>query len=148
MTFIPYRGAGPAMTDLIAGQVDLLVVQAAVALPQVRAGTIKAIANLSPQRSASMPDIPTSDEGGVPGLYMSGWFGFFAPKGTPKDVVDKLNGAMVQALGRSGRASASPISGSTSPHASSRRRRGSRAFHKAEIDKWWPIIKAAGIRAE
>ena len=67
VTFIPYRGAGPAMTDLISGQVDLLVVQGAVALPQVRAGTIKAIANLSPQRSASMPDIPTSDETGVPG---------------------------------------------------------------------------------
>ena len=78
VTFIPYRGAGPAMTDLISGQVDLLVVQGAVALPQVRAGTIKAIANLSPQRSASMPDIPTSDETGVPGPYMSGWFGFLA----------------------------------------------------------------------
>src|SRR4029434_5000256 len=61
-------------------------------------GTIKAIANLSPQRSSTMPDIPTSVEGGVPGLYMSGWFGFFAPKGTPKDVVGKLTGAMVQAL--------------------------------------------------
>ena len=96
--FIPYRGAGPAMTDLISGQVDLLVVQGAAALPQVRAGTIKAIANLSPQRSPSIPDIPTSDEGGVPGLYMSGWFGFFAPKGTPKDVIAKLNGAMMQAL--------------------------------------------------
>ena len=98
VTFIPYRGAGPAMTDLISGQVDLLVVQGAVTLPQVRGGTIKAIANLSPQRSASMPDIPTSDETGVPGLYMSGWFGFFAPKGTPKEVVDKLNGAMMQVL--------------------------------------------------
>src|SRR4029450_9846884 len=85
--YIPYRGAGPAMTDLVSGQVDLLGVQGAAALPQIRAGKIKAIANLSPQRSASMPDIPTSDEGGVPGLYMSGWFGFFAPKGTPKDVI-------------------------------------------------------------
>jgi tripartite-type tricarboxylate transporter receptor subunit TctC len=83
VTFIPYRGAGPAMTDLISQQVDLLLVQAAAAMPQVRAGTVKAIANLSPQRSASMPDIPTADETGVPGLYMSGWFGFFAPKGTP-----------------------------------------------------------------
>src|SRR5882757_6549954 len=96
--FIPYRGAGPAMTDLISGQVDLLVVQGAVALPQVRGGTIKAIVNLSPNRSASMPDIPTSDEGGVPGLYMSGWFGFFAPKSTPKDIIDKINSAMVQVL--------------------------------------------------
>ena len=98
LTFIPYRGAGPAMTDLVAGQVDLLVAQGAVTLPQVRGGTIKAIANLSPQRSASMPDIPTSDETGVPGFYMSGWFGFWAPKGTPKDIVAKLNGAMMQVL--------------------------------------------------
>ena len=98
VTYIPYRGAGPAMTDLISGQVDLLVIQGAAALPQVRAGTIKAIANLSPQRSASMPDIPTSDETGVPGLYMSGWFGFFGPKGMPKEAVDKLNGAMRQVL--------------------------------------------------
>jgi tripartite-type tricarboxylate transporter receptor subunit TctC len=115
VTFIPYRGAGPAMTDLVSGQVDLLVVQGAVALPQVRAGTIKAIANLSPQRSASMPEIPTSDETGVPGLYMSGWFGFWAPKGTPKEIIGKLNAA---------------------------------AFQKAEIAKWWPIIKAAGVKAE
>src|SRR4051794_35661910 len=96
--FIPYRGAGPAMTDLISGQVDLLVAQGAVTLPQVRGGAIKAIASLSPQRSASMPDIPTSEESGVPGLYMSGWFGFFAPKATPKDVIARLNGAMVEAL--------------------------------------------------
>src|SRR5688572_4070507 len=77
VTFIPYRGAGPAMTDLISGQVDLLVVQGAVSLPQVRAGTIKAIANLSAQRSDSIPDIPTSAEGGVPGFLTSGWFGFW-----------------------------------------------------------------------
>ena len=96
--FIPYRGAGPAMTDLISGTVDLLVVQGAVALPQIRAGKIKALANLSPARSASMPDIPTADETGVPGLYMSGWFGFWAPKGTPKDIIAKLNAATVEAL--------------------------------------------------
>src|SRR6476646_4206603 len=96
--FIPYRGAGPAMTDLVSGTVDLLVVQGAVALPQIRAGKIKPLANLSAQRSASMPDIPTAEEAGVPGLYMSGWFGFWAPKGTPKDVVAKLNGAMMQVL--------------------------------------------------
>src|SRR5882757_9339879 len=81
--FIPYRGAGPAMTDLVSGQVDLLVVQGAIALAQIRGGKIKALANLSPQRSSSMPDIPTSDESGVPGLYMAGWFGFWAPKGPP-----------------------------------------------------------------
>ena len=96
--YIPYRGAGPAMTDLVSGQVDLLVVQSAVALPQIRGGKIKAVANLSPQRSASISDIPTSDESGVPGLYMSGWFGFWAPKGTPKPIIAKLNAAMVEAL--------------------------------------------------
>ena len=104
--FIPYRGAGPAMTDLISGQVDLLVVQAAAALPQVQAGTVKVLANLSPQRSAAIPDIPTSDESGVPGLYMSGWFGFFGPRGLPKDVLARLNGAMVRDARRSGGAQA------------------------------------------
>src|SRR4029453_8318701 len=83
---------------IVAGQVDLLVSQAAVAWPQVQAGTVKALANLSPQRSAAVPDIPTSDEAGVPGLYISGWFGLFAPKGTPKDILTKLNTAMVDAL--------------------------------------------------
>jgi len=82
--FIPYRGAGPAMTDLISGTVDLLVVQGAVALPQIRAGKIKALANLSATRSASMPDIPTADETGVPGLYMSGWFRLLGAKGHAK----------------------------------------------------------------
>src|SRR4029434_4360527 len=96
--FIPYRGAGPAMTDLVSGTVDLLVVQGAVALPQIRAGKIRALANLSPQRSASMPDIPTSDESGVKGLYMSGWFGFWAPKGTPQEVVAQINAATREAL--------------------------------------------------
>jgi tripartite-type tricarboxylate transporter receptor subunit TctC len=146
--FIPYRGAGPAMTDLLSGQVDLLVVQAAVALPQVRGGTIKAIANLSPQRSPSVPDIPTSDEGGVSGLYMSGWFGFFAPKGTPKDVITKLNGAMVQAL-------ADPVVrarfaelGLDVASRDQQTPEGLAAFHKAEIEKWWPIIKTAGVKPE
>ncbi len=139
--FIPYRGAGPAMQDLIAGQVDLLVVQAAAALPQVRAGTIKAIANLSPRRSQAVPDIPTSDEGGVPGLYMSGWFGFFAPKGTPKDVIAKLNDAMVQ------RARFADL-GLDVASREQQTPEGLASFHKAEIEKWWPIIKAAGIKAE
>jgi tripartite-type tricarboxylate transporter receptor subunit TctC len=146
--FIPYRGAGPAMTDLISGQVDLLVVQAAVALPQVQGGTIKAIANLSPSRSPALPDIPTSDEGGVPGLYMSGWFGFFAPKGTPKDVVAKLNGAMVQVLADPAvRARFTQLGLDVAPR-EQQTPEGLAAFHKGEIEKWWPIIKAAGVKAE
>src|SRR4051812_48600111 len=146
--FIPYRGAGPAMTDLLSGQVDLLVVQGAVALPQVRAGTIKAIANLSPQRPASMPDIPTSDEGGVPGLYMSGWFGFFAPKGTAKDVIAKLNGAMVQALADPAvRARFTELGLDVASH-QQQTPEGLAMFQKAEIEKWWPIIKAADIKTQ
>jgi tripartite-type tricarboxylate transporter receptor subunit TctC len=146
--FVPYRGAGPAMTDLISGQVDLLVVQAAVSLPQVRAGTIKALANLSPQRSASMPDIPTSDESGVPGLHVPGWFGLFAPKGTPPDVIAKLNGAMVAALADPDvRARFTQLGLDVAPR-EQQTPEALAAFQKADIDKWWPIIKAAGIRGE
>jgi tripartite-type tricarboxylate transporter receptor subunit TctC len=146
--FIPYRGAGPAMTDLISGQVDLLVVQAAVALPQVRGGTIKAIANLSPRRSPALPDIPTSDEGGVPGLYMSGWFGFFAPKGTPKDVIAKLNDAMVQALADPAVRARFTELGLDVASREQQTPEGLAAFHKGEIEKWWPIIKSAGVKPE
>ena len=145
VNFIPYRGAGPAMQDLVAGHVDLLVVQAAVVMPQVQAGTIKVITNLSPARSKVLPDIQTSDEGGVKGLYASGWFGLFAPKNTPKEAIDKLNAAMVQAL-------ADPAIvkrlGDLGLDVASREQQtpaGLAAFNKAEIDKWWPIIKSANI---
>jgi tripartite-type tricarboxylate transporter receptor subunit TctC len=146
--FIPYRGAGPAMQDLLAGQVDLLVVQAAAALPQVRSGNIKAIANLSPQRSPTVPDIPTSGEGGVPGLYASGWFGLFAPKATPKEVIDKLNGAMVQALADPAVRARLAELGLDVASREQQTPEGLAAFHKAEIEKWWPVIKAAGIKAQ
>jgi tripartite-type tricarboxylate transporter receptor subunit TctC len=148
MTFVPYRGAGPAMTDLVSGQVDLLVVQGAAALPQVRGGTIKAIANLSPQRSPSMPDIPTSDEGGVPGWYMSGWFGFFAPKGTPREVIGKLNAAMVQALADPAVKARFTELGLDVATREQQTPEGLAAFHKAEIEKWWPIIRSANVKAE
>jgi tripartite-type tricarboxylate transporter receptor subunit TctC len=146
--YIPYRGAGPAMTDLVSGQVDLLVVQGAVALPQIRGGKIKAIANLSPERSASMPDIPTSDEGGVPKLYMSGWFGLFAPKGTPKNVIATLNSAMVQALADPAVRARFAELGLDVASREQQTPEGLAAFQKAEIEKWWPIIKEAGIQAQ
>ncbi len=148
VTFIPYRGAGPAMTDLVSGQVDLLVAQGAVTLPQVRAGTIKAIVNMSPKRSSSIPDIPTSDESGVPGLYMSGWFGFFAPKGTPKDVIAKLNDALVQSLADPAIKAKFAELGLDVASRVQQSPEGLAAFHKAEIEKWWPIIKAGNIKAE
>jgi tripartite-type tricarboxylate transporter receptor subunit TctC len=146
--FIPYRGAGPAMTDLMSGTVDLLVVQGAVALPQIRAGKIKALANLSATRSASMPDIPTADETGVPGLYMSGWFGFWAPKGTPKDIIAKLNAATVEALADPAIQKRFTELGLDVAPRAQQTPEGLAAFQKAEIEKWWPIIKDAGIGAQ
>ena len=146
--FIPYRGAGPAMTDLISGTVDLLVVQGAVALSQIRGGRIKAIANLSPQRSASMPDIPTSDEGGIPGLYMSGWFGLYAPKATPKDIIATLNGAMVQSLADPALQKRFTELGLDVAPREQQTPEGLAKFQQAEMDKWWPLIKAAGIGAQ
>jgi tripartite-type tricarboxylate transporter receptor subunit TctC len=145
---IPYRGAGPAMQDLISGQVDILVAQAAAVLPQVRAGTMKAIANLSPRRSQAVPDIPTPDESGVAGLYASGWFGFFAPKGTPKDVVATLNGAMMQVLSDLAVRARFTELGLDVASREQQTPEGLAAFHRAEVEKWWPIIKAAGIKPE
>jgi tripartite-type tricarboxylate transporter receptor subunit TctC len=144
--YIPYKGAGPAMTDLISGQVDLLVVQAAVSMPQLEAGTVKVLANLSPQRSAALPGIPTSDESGVPGLYMSGWFGFFGPRGLPRDVAGKLNGAMAQALAEPAVQKRFVQLGIDVASKQQQTPEGLAAFHKAEIDKWWPIIRKAGLK--
>jgi tripartite-type tricarboxylate transporter receptor subunit TctC len=146
--FIPYRGAGPAMTDLMSGTVDLLVVQGAVALPQIRAGKIKALANMSVARSASMPDIPTADETGVPGLYMSGWFGFWAPKGTPKEIIARLNAATTEALADPAIHKRFTELGLDVAPRAQQTPDGLAAFQKTEIAKWWPIIKAANIKAE
>ncbi len=146
--FVPYRGGGPAMQDLMAGNIDLLVIQAAAGLPQVRAGSIKAFANLSANRSFAVPGIPTADEGGVPGIHIAGWFGFFAPKGTPKEPISKLNDAMVQALADPAVRARLADLGLDIASRELQTPEGLAAFHKAEIEKWWPMIKAAGIKAE
>jgi tripartite-type tricarboxylate transporter receptor subunit TctC len=143
--YVSYQGAAPAMKDLLAGQVDLVVVQAAAALPQMRAGTVKAIANLSPERSTAIPDIPTSGEGGVPGFYMTGWFGFFAPKGTPRTAIGKLNAAMVQVLADLRTRTRFAELGLDVAPSTLQSPEGLAAFRKVEIEAWWPIIKAAGI---
>jgi tripartite-type tricarboxylate transporter receptor subunit TctC len=148
LLLVPYRGAGPGMTDLISGQVDLMIAQAAVMMPQVRAGTIKALVNLSPQRSASIPDIPTSDEAGVPGLYLSGWFGLFAPKATSSEIIAKLNSAMVQALAEPMVQKRFTELGLDIPSRAQQTPEELAAFHKAEVEKWWPIIQAAAIKGE
>ena len=146
--FVPYRGAGPAMQDMLAQQVDLMVVQAAVTLPQARAGAVKILANLSPVRSSVIPTIPTSAESGIPGLYASGWFGLFGPRGMQKEVVARLNGALVQALADPAVKTRFADLGLDMATRELQSPEGLAAFHKAEIDKWWPIIKAANIKVE
>ncbi|MFL5067327.1 MAG: Bug family tripartite tricarboxylate transporter substrate binding protein, partial [Xanthobacteraceae bacterium] len=102
----------------------------------------------SPNRSSAVPDIPTSDEAGVPGLYISGWFGFFAPKGTPKDVIAKINAAMVAALADPAVRKRYADLGLDVASREQQTPEGLAAFHKAEIEKWWPIIRQAGLKAE
>ncbi len=148
LTFVPFRGAGPAMQAMLGGQVDLMILQAAAALPQARAGAVKVLANLSPKRSAVIPEVPTSDESGLPGLYAAGWFGLFGPKGMRKEVVARLNSAMMEALADPGlKARFADLGLDVAPR-ELQTPEGLAAFHKAEIDKWWPVIKAAGIKVE
>ena len=147
VTFVPYRGAGPAMQAMLGGQVDLMVVQAAVTLPQARVGAVKILANLSPKRSPVVPGVPTSNESGIPGLYASGWFGLFGPRGMKKEVVARLNDAMVRALADTTLKARFADLGLDIASRELQTPEGLAAFHKAEIEKWWPVIKAAGIKA-
>ena len=146
--FIPYRGAGPAMQAMLAGQVDLMVLQSAAALPQARAGKVKILANLSPKRSTAVPNLPTSDESGLPGLYAAGWFALFAPRGTPREAIARLNAAMVAALADAKVRERLTDLGLDVASREQQTPEGMAAFHKAEIDKWWPIIRAANIKIE
>ena len=145
--FIPYRGLAPAMQDMIAGQIDLMFDTSANSLPQVRSGTIKAFGITAKARLAAAPDIPTMDEAGLPGFQLSNWRGLWAPKGTPRDVISKLNAAARSALadpsvrkrlGDLGQELFPPEQ--LTPEALG-------ALQKAEIEKWWPVIKAANIKA-
>jgi tripartite-type tricarboxylate transporter receptor subunit TctC len=146
--FVPYRGTAPAMRDLLAGQIDIMIDQASNVLPQLRAGAIKAFAVTSKERLPSAPDVPTVDEAGLPGLYVSVWHGLWAPKGTPADIIAKLNRAVVKSLGESGTTEKLAALGQEIPPADQLAPQALGAFQKAEIEKWWPIVKEAGIKAE
>src|SRR5262245_48603178 len=146
--FVPYRGGGPAMQDLVAGQIDLMIIQAAVALPQVRAGAIKAYAVTASGRFPAAPEIPSVDELGLPGIHISGWFALFAPKGTPAAIVSKLNAAAVEALADPNvRARLENLGQEIFPR-EQQTPEALAAYHNAEIERWWPIIKAANIKPE
>jgi len=139
---VPYRGAAPIMQDLLAGRIDLMFDFAADALPQIRFGTIKAYAVTAPNRLPAAPDVPTVDEAGLPGFYVSAWEGVWAPKGTPKEVIGKLNSAIVAALADpSVRQRLAELGQEIYPR-DQQTPESLRALQLAEIKKWWPIIKA------
>jgi tripartite-type tricarboxylate transporter receptor subunit TctC len=145
---VPYRSAGLSMQDLIAGQIDILLDTPAVSLPQVNAGTIKAYAVTAKSRLAVAPDIPTVDEAGLTGFYFSFWHAIWVPKNTPKPIIAKLNAAVVNALADPGvRKRLTDIAQDIYPP-EQLTPEALGAFHRAEAEKWWPIIKAAGIKAE
>jgi tripartite-type tricarboxylate transporter receptor subunit TctC len=147
--FVPYRvGLAAAMQDLVGGQIDFMIDTAANSLPQVRAGTIKAFAVTSKTRLAAAPDIPTVDEAGLPGLYALNWQAAFLPKNAPKEVVAKLNAAIASALAdTSVRTRLAGIGQEILPR-DQQTPEALAVFQKAEVEKWWPLIKAANIKAE
>jgi tripartite-type tricarboxylate transporter receptor subunit TctC len=148
LQIVPYRGAAPAMQDLVAAQIDLLFVQPAVALPQVRGGAIKVYAITGPNHLAVAPEIPTVDEAGLPGLHVLGWYGLFAPKGTPADVIAKLNAAVKEALADADVQARMADLGQDIYPRDQQTPEALAALQKSEIEKWWPIIKASNIKAE
>jgi len=148
LAFIPYRGGAPALQDLLAGQIDLIVSPAADCIELVRAGTIKAFAVMAKNRLLSAPSVPTVSEAGFSGLEFSQWYAFFAPRSTPQAVITKLNRAVVVALADSTVRQRLADLGQDVPPPEQQTPEALGAFHKSEIEKWWPIIKAAGIKAE
>lgn len=146
--YVSYRGAAPALQDVMAGQIDFLFDHLAHSLPHVRAGKVRAYAVTAPARSPSAPDIPTFDEAGVPGLHVLIWYGLWAPKGTSNDIVARLNAAVREALADPGVRKRLSDLGQVIPPPEQQTPEALAAYHKAEIDKWWPLIRAAGIKVE
>jgi tripartite-type tricarboxylate transporter receptor subunit TctC len=145
---VHYRGGAPALQDLIAGQVDVNMNQASVFLPYLNDDRIRIYAVLSQARLPQAPNIPTVDEAGLPGFYLSSWNGIWAPKGTPKHVVATLNAAVVEALNEPTVRQRFVDLGQVIPPSDQLTPEAFGAYQKAEIEKWWPIIKAAGISAQ
>jgi tripartite-type tricarboxylate transporter receptor subunit TctC len=144
--FVPYRGT--AINDLMAGSIDFMIDLAASSLPQVRAGTVKAYAVTAGTRLASAPDIPTVAEVGLPRLEMTSWYGLWVPKGTPKEIVARLNNALVDCLADPSARSRLAGLGQQIFPLEQQRPEALRAHHRAEIEKWWPILKEANVKTE
>lgn len=147
-SLVPYRGAAPALQDVMAGQITLMVDVASNSLPLVRAGRIRAYAVTAPTRLASAPDIPTMDEAGLPGFYVSTWYGLYAPKGVAAEIVARLNGAAMVALADAAVRRRFADLGIDIPPPGRQSPQVLADLQRAEIAKWWPIIKAAHIKPE
>ena len=145
--FVPYRGAAPMMQDLLAGHIDINLGMAAASYPLVRNGKIKAYGTMAKSRWWAAHDVPTMEEAGVPGLYASFWHGLWVPKGTPEDVIVKLNTAVRSALAHPGVRKQMADQGQEIPPSEQQSPQALRTLQQSEIEKWWPIIKVAGIRA-
>ena len=143
--FVPYRGSAPALQDVVAEHLDTIIEQTSTALSQIRSGTVKAYAVTANARLGVLPDLPTVDEAGLPGFYVSVWQGMWAPKGTPKEVIAKLNAAVVEALADPRVKARYAEIAQEIPPAANQTVEGFAAYHKAEMEKWVPIIKTANI---
>jgi tripartite-type tricarboxylate transporter receptor subunit TctC len=148
LQYVPYRGTGPALNDLVGGQIDVIVDQASNSMQQIRAGSIRAYAITDTVRLKAAPEIPTAEEAGLPGFHMTLWSGLWVPKATPKDIIAKLNVAAVEAMGDPAVQKRLADLGLELPARDQMTPQALGAWHKAEIDKWWPMIKKAGIKPD
>jgi tripartite-type tricarboxylate transporter receptor subunit TctC len=148
LQYVPYRGTGPALNDLVAGQIDLIVDQLSNSIQQVRGGTIRAYAVTDSKRAESAADIPTVDEGGLPGFHMTLWSGMWVPKGTPKDIIAKLNASVVEAMSDPAVRKQFENLGLQMTPKDKLTPEALGEWQKAEIAKWWPVIKAANVKVD
>jgi tripartite-type tricarboxylate transporter receptor subunit TctC len=146
--FVPYRGGAPAMQDLVGGQIDLMCAEASQTLSYVRGGKMKALAVMAKTRWPALPEVPTTDEIGAPGMYISFWHGLWVPRGTPKEAVARLDAAVIDALADATVRRRLTDLGLVIATREQQTPAALAAYHKAEIAKWWPIIKAADIKVE
>ena len=146
--FVPYRGAAAIVQDLIAGQIDLGCVEASNVVAHLKGGKIKPYTVLSEARWAAAPDIPTIDEAGLPGFRMTFWHGLWVPAGTPQDAIAKLDAAAVDALADPAVRARLATAGQDVLPREQQTPEALAAYHKAEIEKWWPIIRASGLKAQ